>query len=142
MWFGSAAACAARARELDVPITTHLAQSQAEVATIGRRYGGRTPAEYLDWLGLLAPDLLAAHCIASTDGDLKLMAARGAAVLNCPRVFARSGVTAAFSRFAEHASRRWSQPTLPTWIFSANSTPRRDLEDCLRFARMWQTHRT
>src|SRR6266568_7755255 len=98
-------ACAARARELDVPITTHLAQSQAEVATIVSRHGGRTPAEYLDWLGLLAPDLLAAHCIASTDGDLKLMAARGATVLNCPRVFARSGVTAAFSRFAEHGVR-------------------------------------
>jgi len=72
---------------------------------IGKRYDGRTPAEYLDWLGLLAPDLLAAHCIASTDNDLKLMAARGAAVLNCPRVFARSGVTAAFSRFAEHGVR-------------------------------------
>ena len=98
-------ACAARARELGVPITTHLAQSQAEVATIGKRYGGRTPAEYLDWLGLLAPDLLAAHCIASTDADLKLMAARGATVLNCPRVFARAGVTAAFSRFAAHGVR-------------------------------------
>jgi cytosine/adenosine deaminase-related metal-dependent hydrolase len=98
-------ACATRARELDVPITTHLAQSQAEVATIGARYGGRTPAEYLDWLGLLAPDLLAAHCIASTDSDLKLMAARGATVLNCPRVFARAGVTAAFSRFASHGVR-------------------------------------
>jgi cytosine/adenosine deaminase-related metal-dependent hydrolase len=95
-------ASAARARELDVPITTHLAQSRAEVETIGKRYGGRTPAEYLDWLGLLASDLLAAHCIASTDDDLKLMAARGAAVLNCPRVFARAGITAAFSRFAAH----------------------------------------
>jgi cytosine/adenosine deaminase-related metal-dependent hydrolase len=98
-------ACARRARELGVPITTHLAQSQAEVETIGKRHGGRTPAEFLDWLGLLAPDLLAAHCIASTDDDLKLMAARGAAVLNCPRVFARSGVTAAFSRFAQHGVR-------------------------------------
>lgn len=98
-------ACAARARELGVPITTHLAQSRAEVETIGKRYGGRTPAEYLDSLGLLAPDLLAAHCIASTDDDLKLMAARGATVLNCPRVFARAGVTAAFSRFAEHGVR-------------------------------------
>lgn len=94
-------ACAARARELGVPITTHLAQSDAEVATIRSRYAGRTPAEYLDWLGLLAPDLLAAHCIASTDADLALMAARGATVLNCPRVFARAGRTAAFSRFAD-----------------------------------------
>lgn len=98
-------ACAARARELGVPITTHLAQSRAEVETIGQRYGGRSPAQYLDWLGLLAPDLLAAHCIASTDDDLKLMASRGATVLNCPRVFARAGVTAAFSRFAGHGVR-------------------------------------
>ena len=80
-------------------------RAQAEVATIGARHGGRTPAEYLDWLGLLAPDLLAAHCIASTDGDLALMAARGATVLNCPRVFARSGTVAAFGRFAAHGVR-------------------------------------
>lgn len=98
-------ACATRARELGVPVTTHLAQSAAEVALIGQRYDGRTPAEYLDWLGVLAPDLMAAHCIASSDSDLGLMAARGATVLNCPRVFARSGVTAAFSRFAQHGVR-------------------------------------
>ncbi|TNC13223.1 amidohydrolase family protein [Methylobacterium terricola] len=98
-------ACAARARELGVPITTHLAQSDDEIATIRARYGGRSPAEYLDWLGLLAPDLLAAHCIASSDGDLRLMAARGATVLNCPRVFARAGRSAAFGRFADHGIR-------------------------------------
>jgi cytosine/adenosine deaminase-related metal-dependent hydrolase len=92
--------CAAIARALGVPITTHVAQGQDEVATIKARYQGRTPAEYLDWLGLLAPDLLAAHCIASSDDDLALMAARGVTVLNCPRVFARGGSTAAFSRFA------------------------------------------
>jgi cytosine/adenosine deaminase-related metal-dependent hydrolase len=98
-------AIASRARELHVPITIHMAQSAGELATIAARYDGRTPAEYLDWLGVLGPDLLAAHCHASTDADLKLMAARGAAVLNCPRVFARSGVTAAFSRFVSHGVR-------------------------------------
>ena len=98
-------ACSARARELGVPITTHLAQSHSEVATIARRYDGRTPAEYLDWLGVLAPNLLAAHCIASSDDDLRLMAARGAVVLNCPRVFARAGTTAAFARFTSHGVR-------------------------------------
>ena len=98
-------ACAARARELDVPITIHLAQSDAEVATIKARCEGRSPAEYLDWLGLLAPDLLAAHCLSSSDDDLRLMAMRGATVLNCPRVFARAGRTAAFSRFAGHGIR-------------------------------------
>jgi len=97
-------AATARARELGAPITTHLAQSKAEVATIGARYG-RTPAEYLDWLGMMGPDLLAAHCVDSSEGDLRLMAARGAAVLNCPRVFARAGTTAAFGRFAGHGVR-------------------------------------
>lgn len=98
-------ACAARAREVGAPITTHLAQSPQEVATIARRHGGRTPAEYLDWLGLLAPDLLAAHCISSSDSDLDLMAARGATVLNCPRVFARAGTTASYARFRAHGVR-------------------------------------
>jgi len=98
-------ACAARARELGVPITTHVAQSQREVEVIGQRYGGRTPAEYLDWLGIMAPDLLAAHCIASSDSDLALMAARGTTVLNCPRVFARGGTAASYARFAGHGVR-------------------------------------
>jgi cytosine/adenosine deaminase-related metal-dependent hydrolase len=98
-------AAARRARELGAPITTHLAQSRSEVATIRARYADRTPAEYLDWLGVLGPDLLAAHCIDCTEADLALMAERGAAVLNCPRVFARAGVTAAFARFAERGVR-------------------------------------
>ncbi|MDE2333114.1 MAG: amidohydrolase family protein [Rhodospirillales bacterium] len=96
---------AAEARRRGTLITTHMAQSKEEVATIAARHAGRTPAEYLDWLGLLAPDLLAAHCIDSTDADLRLMAARGATVLNCPRVFARSGTAAAFARFAAHGVR-------------------------------------
>jgi cytosine/adenosine deaminase-related metal-dependent hydrolase len=98
-------AAVARARALAAPVTIHLAQSQAEAATIRSRYAGRTPAEYLDWLGVLGPDLLAAHAIDCTDDDLKLVAARGAAILNCPRVFARAGITAAFSRFADHGVR-------------------------------------
>ena len=97
--------CAAVARDLGVKLTTHVAQDPGEVETIRARYAGRTPAEYLDWLGLMGPDLLAAHCISSTDDDLRLMAARGATVLNCPRVFARAGATAAFGRFEAHGVR-------------------------------------
>lgn len=92
-------AATALARELGVPNTIHLAQSAGEVKTIGNRYDGRTPAEYLDWLGLLGPDLLAAHCVYSSDEDLALMRARDVTVMNCPRVFTRSGKTAAFGRF-------------------------------------------
>lgn len=97
-------AATARARELGVPNTTHLAQSPGEVATIRARYD-RTPAEYLDWLGVLGPDLLAAHCVDCTDDDLRLMAARGTTVLNCPRVFARAGTVASYAHFRGHGLR-------------------------------------
>lgn len=92
-------AATARARELGVPITTHIAQSEGEVATITKRWDGRTPAEYLGWLGVLGPDLLAAHCVYSSESDLALMKARDVTVVNCPRVFARTGKTASFGRF-------------------------------------------
>jgi cytosine/adenosine deaminase-related metal-dependent hydrolase len=91
-------ATAARARELGVPITIHVAQSANEVSLCQSRHG-RTPVEYLDWTGVLGPDLLAAHCIHCTPADLALMADRGASVANCPRVFARAGTTASFAYF-------------------------------------------
>ncbi|OCX58162.1 ethylammeline chlorohydrolase [Thioclava sp. SK-1] len=92
-------AATAMARELNVPNTIHVAQSAGEVKTIGARYEGRTPSEYLDWLGVLGPDLLAAHCVYATDNDLQLMQSKDVTVMNCPRVFSRSGKTAAFGRF-------------------------------------------
>ena len=57
-----------RARDLSVPITTHVAQSEGEVATIAKRWDGRSPAEYLDWLGVLGPDLLGLRTLVGTDG--------------------------------------------------------------------------
>src|SRR5258705_4795511 len=95
-------ACAARARELDVPITTHLAQSQAEVATIGRRYGGPTPAEHLDWLGLPAPHPPAAHCLPRTHRRLHLIAPTRAAGANYTRGVSRSGGDSGVSRLGQH----------------------------------------
>lgn len=92
-------AAVSRARDMGVPVTTHLAQSAGEVATIGKRWNGRTPAEYLDWLGVLGPDLLAAHCVYCSDADLALLRSRDVTVMNCPRVFVRTGKTAAFGRF-------------------------------------------
>ncbi|MBS7810949.1 amidohydrolase family protein [Roseococcus pinisoli] len=94
-----------RARELGTPITLHLAQSAQEVAAIAERASGRTPAEYLDWLGVLGPDLLAAHCVRCTDDDLDLMARRDVTVLNCPRTLARAGVPAPYARFASRGVR-------------------------------------
>ena len=94
-------AAVARARELGVPITTHVAQSASEVEKIKARWGGKTPAEYLDWLGVLGPDLLAAHCVFCSDEDLALMRERDVTVMSCPRVFTRTAKTAAFGRFEQ-----------------------------------------
>ncbi len=95
----------ARARELGVPSTIHAAQSPGEVETIAARYQGRTPIEYLDWLGVLDRDMLVAHCIRTTDADLQLMAARDATTLNCPRAFARNGTVGSYARSRSHGVR-------------------------------------
>lgn len=95
----------AHARNLGVPTTIHAAQSLGEVETIAARYDGRTPIEYLDWLGVMDRDLTVAHCIRTTDADLDLMAARDTTILNCPRVFARGGTTGSYARFRSHGVR-------------------------------------
>ncbi|MGE0723874.1 MAG: amidohydrolase family protein [Alphaproteobacteria bacterium] len=85
-------------------VTTHLAQTMSEVEHTKRLYG-RTPAEYLDWVGLLGPDLSVAHSIFCTDGDLDLLKKTGTTVINCPRTFGRTGTFAPFERFANHGIR-------------------------------------
>lgn len=93
------------ARDLGVPTTIHAAQSIGEVETIAARYDGRTPIEYLDWLGIMDRDLTVAHCIRTTDADLDLMARRDTTILNCPRVFARGGTIGSYGRFRSHGVR-------------------------------------
>lgn len=97
-------AAAARARALGIPITVHVAQSAEEVALCRQRHGC-TPVRYLEKLGLLGPDLLAAHCIHCDAEDLALLARSGSTVVNCPRTFARGGVFAPYARFAAHGIR-------------------------------------
>lgn len=85
-------------------ITTHLAQSESELATLQQRYN-RSPAEYLDWVGLLGPDLSAAHCIYASEADLEMLRGTDTTIISCPRTFSRGGVTAPFYRFRAHGIR-------------------------------------
>jgi cytosine/adenosine deaminase-related metal-dependent hydrolase len=80
--------------------TIHVAQSRSEVETSHARYG-RSPAAYLEWVGLLGPDVLLAHCVHASDDDLDLVRRTGTTVINCPSSFARGGVAAAFHRFRQ-----------------------------------------
>ena len=55
-----------------IPMVIHLSETQSEVATIRSRYG-RTPVAHLAALGVLAPNVLACHCVALTDDDIGLL---------------------------------------------------------------------
>jgi 5-methylthioadenosine/S-adenosylhomocysteine deaminase len=50
----------------------HLAESKSEVEQIKERFD-RTPVEYLAELGILAPNVLACHCVELTDNDIALL---------------------------------------------------------------------
>jgi 5-methylthioadenosine/S-adenosylhomocysteine deaminase len=52
-----------------LPMVIHLSETAGEVQTIRDRYG-RTPVGHLDALGLLAPNVLACHCVALSEGDI------------------------------------------------------------------------
>lgn len=91
------AAIGAAARERGAPVTVHTSQSESEEATVRARCG-RSPVEQLDHVGLLGPDLFAAHCVYASDGDLALASRRGAIAVNCPASFARGAVAAVWQR--------------------------------------------
>ncbi|UCF94963.1 MAG: amidohydrolase [Desulfobacterales bacterium] len=56
-----------------IPLVIHLSETPGEVAALKEKYG-RTPVQHLADLGLLAPNLLACHCVALTAEDIALLA--------------------------------------------------------------------
>lgn len=62
---------------------THLAETRSEQAQIQKEHGMRE-MEYLDKLGFLCPNLLAAHCVWLTKSEVSLLAKRGVKVSHCP----------------------------------------------------------
>ena len=75
---------ATAARENDTGIHIHLAEHLREVEHCVVNYRLR-PAEWLDALGLLGPNVLAAHSIVLTEKEIQLLAARGVIPVHCPR---------------------------------------------------------
>jgi 5-methylthioadenosine/S-adenosylhomocysteine deaminase len=64
-------------------IFIHLAQSRQELTEVARR-GYRGSARYLEAIGLLGPDVVAAHCMYLDEEEINLLAARGVRVAHCP----------------------------------------------------------
>lgn len=63
---------ASMAAENSVPFVIHLAETQNETVQIKDRYG-LTPVAFLADLNVLAPNLLACHCVHLTSGDMALL---------------------------------------------------------------------
>ncbi|MEK6708988.1 MAG: amidohydrolase [Nitrospinota bacterium] len=77
------AGCRDLARDFDVGVHMHLAESKVQAVSGLKRYG-KTLARYLDDCGLLGPNFTGAHCVWLDDDDLKLMRDRGASVAHNP----------------------------------------------------------
>jgi 5-methylthioadenosine/S-adenosylhomocysteine deaminase len=71
------------AKERQLPVHIHLSETEDEVAQCVEAHGDR-PAAYLDRLGLLGPRTLLAHGVWLDEGELELIAARGATVVTNP----------------------------------------------------------
>ncbi|WP_439107915.1 amidohydrolase family protein [Congregibacter sp.] len=75
--------CADVATEHGLTIHTHLSEGQQEHQFVADNHG-RTPTGWLHSMGLLGPDLTAAHCTTLTDDDIALMAEHEVKVAHCP----------------------------------------------------------
>jgi 5-methylthioadenosine/S-adenosylhomocysteine deaminase len=60
------------AQSHNLTFVIHLAESKSEVEQIKERFD-RTPVEYLAEIGVLAPNVLACHCVELTEKDIALL---------------------------------------------------------------------
>jgi cytosine/adenosine deaminase-related metal-dependent hydrolase len=78
------------ARSAGVRLHTHLAETRDEDAYC-REKMGLSPAEYLDELDWLGPDVWLAHCVHLDDEAVKRLAITGTSVAHCPSSNGRLG---------------------------------------------------
>lgn len=71
------------ARDNGALINIHLSETKAEVDNCIRQYG-MTPVRYLDSIGLLGPDVMAAHCVWVDREEWDILAERGVTVSHNP----------------------------------------------------------
>jgi 5-methylthioadenosine/S-adenosylhomocysteine deaminase len=74
---------AALARKYHAPILIHLAEMKKELDD-SLKQNGLTPVQYLEKLGILGPDVVAAHCIFVDEKDQKILAGRQVGCVHNP----------------------------------------------------------
>lgn len=74
---------AAFARKNGLRLHIHVAETRTEVENCIRDHG-TTPVRYLESLGFLGPDVIAAHCVHVDAEEWKILGKRGVTVSHCP----------------------------------------------------------
>ena len=65
------------ARDRGLKIHIHLSETEKEVLDCKALHGGMSPVEYLDSLGVLGPDVIAAHTLWLSQKDIEILGKRG-----------------------------------------------------------------
>ncbi len=73
-----------------VGIHTHVAQSTREVRYVKKQYG-RTSVQFLRDLDFLRGDVVCAHLVFATPGDIRILETTGANMVHCPAVMGKFG---------------------------------------------------
>jgi 5-methylthioadenosine/S-adenosylhomocysteine deaminase len=74
----------ALATELGVPILIHVSETKDELRQVAERANGMTPGAYLDSIGFLGDDVVAAHGVWLTENEMHRFAEKGTGVVHCP----------------------------------------------------------
>ena len=65
------------ARERGLKVHMHVSETQKEIEDCKAQHAGMSPVEYLDSLGVLGPDMIAAHTLWLSENDIRILGERG-----------------------------------------------------------------
>ena len=68
------------ARNHGLKIHIHVSETRKEIVDCNKEHDGLSPVEYLDKLGVLGPDVIAAHTLWVSEKDIEILGKRG---VNC-----------------------------------------------------------
>lgn len=71
------------ARELGMKIHIHVSETATEVQNSIKEFGD-TPVRYLEKLGFLGPDVIAAHVVHVDDEEIEILKKHGVTISHCP----------------------------------------------------------
>ena len=74
----------------NVTLHTHVAETRDEIDYCHRRFGQR-PAQYMEEVGWLGPDVWWAHAVHMNDAELAMLAETGTGIAHCPSSNMRLG---------------------------------------------------